>query len=143
MTDDDEQPTWFADLDRFGTKLIFLNACLTGTDRAQVQQMGLPHINTLTLERDFPRQIPPAFIDHLELALKSADPIVYLTSHGVWDRPAVQIRTSFTASGSLPVEPKRGLLDGLSPGQIFAIAVIWVVAYVLPIYLYSQLTALR
>jgi hypothetical protein len=36
------------------------------------------------------------------------------------------------------VEPKRALLAGLSPGQIFAIALIWVVAYVLPIYLYSQ-----
>jgi hypothetical protein len=52
--------------------------------------------------------------------------------------PSPGIRTSFTASGSLPVEPKRGLLPGLSPGQIFAIVLIWVVAFVLPIYLYSQ-----
>lgn len=52
--------------------------------------------------------------------------------------PTPTIRTSFTASGSLPAEPKRSLIAGLSPGQIYAIALIWVIAYVLPIWLYSQ-----
>jgi hypothetical protein len=42
-------------------------------------------------------------------------------------------------AGELAVEEPRGsLLAGLSPGQILAIALIWVVAYALPIYLYSQ-----
>jgi hypothetical protein len=44
-----------------------------------------------------------------------------------------------TETASVEVVPDRPSgLAGLSPGQILAIALIWVVAYALPIYLYSQ-----
>jgi hypothetical protein len=47
--------------------------------------------------------------------------------------PSPGIRTSFTASGSSPAEPKRGPLAGLSPSQKTALVLIWVIAYVLPL----------
>ncbi len=41
-------------------------------------------------------------------------------------------------SGQGTVENRRSGVAALSAGQILALALIWVVAYVLPIYLYSQ-----
>ena len=44
-----------------------------------------------------------------------------------------------SVAGELTVkEPKADLFAGLSPGQILALTLIWVVAYALPFYLYAQ-----
>ena len=54
-------------------------------------------------------------------------------------RVAAEDVITFTETASVEIVPDRpGLLAGLSPGQILAIALIWVAAYALPIYLYSQ-----
>ena len=74
--------------------------------------------------------------EHMNAAIRdllSADPpevVVFpatATAHAT--APPATIRTLFTASGTLPAKPKRSLLDGLSPGQILAIVLIWVIAY--------------
>jgi hypothetical protein len=49
--------------------------------------------------------------------------------------PTPTVRTSFTAGGSSPAEPKRGPLAGLSPSQkmTLVLVLLWVVAYFLPL----------
>ncbi len=60
--------------------------------------------------------------------------------------------TVITGSGSLTlprisiggqgtVEDRRGWFAGMSGGQILAVVLVWLVAYALPIYLYSQAAA--
>ena len=102
--------------------------------------------NAQALARDVPLVLPPVpalqqwLAERMDAAIRdlmSADPpevVVFpatATAHAT--APPPTIRTSFTASGTLPAKPKRGLLDRLSPGQILAIVLIWVIASLLPI----------
>ncbi len=43
---------------------------------------------------------------------------------------------SFSGQGT--VEDRRGWFAGMSAGQIVAVVLVWLVAYALPVYLYSQ-----
>ena len=147
MMNENSEPDWLAALARSGEALrrqvepIIQAAEQFVHDARRAKTNGgpvLPFAQRVALAVDAGmRELLPTPLhavvhqETLELSVVFPTPTV-ITGSGGLTLPRISI------GGQGTVEDRRGWFAGMSAGQILAVVLVWLVAYALPIYLYSQ-----